>query len=185
MLTPNIANRVRLDWCNGWAADTGLFSAHGERVFSLDKYLSWLEVRTRFLTLNLFATAPDCIGDWQATLNRAIPAIPAIRSLGYRVAIVTQDGLDVRTIPWDLIDCLFIGGTDSHKLSREVDRAIAEARRRGKWVHCGRVNNYKRFERFWDLGANSVDGTFLAYGPKTNIERLRKWFRKYREARGI
>ncbi len=60
-----------------WAADNGCFTL-GDR-FELDSFLGWLgsftvEARRRCL----FATAPDVVGDWKATLARSLPVLDQI-----------------------------------------------------------------------------------------------------------
>ena len=66
-------------------------------------------------------------------------------------------------IPWDDFDCLFIGGRDSFKEGPIVRAACAEARRRGKWVHMGRVNGLRRLLVALEFGVDSVDGTYLLH----------------------
>lgn len=177
MLTPNITSRVPIEEMPSWAADTGLYSAKGAREFELSRYIEWLQQRRRFISSNLFATAPDSFGSWSKTIEMALPVLPVIRSIGYQAALVAQPGITLETIPWQSFDCLFIGGPDEHQHGPIVRGAIREARRRGKTVHGGRVNGYKRLSYFYKIGAHSVDGTFVAFAPKTNIERLRKWYR--------
>lgn len=50
-----------------------------------------------------------------------------------------------------------------------------EAKRRGKHVHMGRVNSLRRLRFARDIGCDSVDGTFLGFGPDVNIVRLQRW----------
>jgi hypothetical protein len=40
---------------------------------------------------------------------------------------------------------------------------VRDARRRGKWVHMGRVNGLRRLRIALDFGVDSVDGTFLLH----------------------
>ena len=63
------------------------------------------------------------------------------------------------------------GGTDKHKLTESYP-FILEAKRRGKWVHVGRVNSAARLtELFWM--ADSADGTTLSIEPSIrNIRRI-------------
>lgn len=123
----------------------------------------------------LFATAPDVVGDSVQSLARSLPFLPVIRDLGYPVALVTQDGMQPDEVPWLEIDWLFIGGTDRHKLGSEGKALDAAAKGHGKMIHVGRVNSKKRFLAFAALGANTVDGTFLAFAPKNNLVRLLDW----------
>jgi hypothetical protein len=48
-------------------------------------------------------------------------------------------------------------------------RLGAETKRRGKWLHMGRVNSARRFAIAELMGCDSVDGTYLTYGPDTNL----------------
>lgn len=158
MRTPNGGTR-----CDGfaWAADTGCFSQ--PRKYSDDRYLSWLEAQD--LTDCLFATAPDVWGDGLATLEVARPVLPRIRALGIRAALVAQPGLTPDLVPWDEIDALFIGGPDDWHRSSTVRDLATEAKSRGVWLHEGRVNSWRRFERARALRCDSVDGTYLRYDP--------------------
>ena len=155
-----------------WAADNGCF---GKGWPGIDKWLDWLrsytdEERSRCL----FATAPDVVGDHSATVARSAPLIPVIRSLGYKAAFVAQDGMTADGSDWDF-DVLFIGGSTAWKLGSNAKSVIAESIRRGIPVHVGRINSQKRLIAFAALGCSSADGTFLAYGPETNLPKLLSW----------
>lgn len=158
-----------------WAADSGRFAAP-ER-YSDSKYLAWL---LRWSPERcLFATAPDVVADHGATLTLSRPMFHRIRSYGYKVAFVAQDGFD--GAPWDDFDCLFIGGSTDWKLGSQVPTIVREARERGKWVHMGRVNSYRRMRSAQAIGCQSVDGTFLRFAPDHNEGRLTKWIRRINE----
>jgi hypothetical protein len=45
----------------------------------------------------------------------------------------------------------------------------------------GRVNSGRRWQYAEALGCDTVDGTFLAFGPDENLPRLRSWTRGYVE----
>jgi hypothetical protein len=171
MRTPMIGNLLPSDRI--WAADTGCFlqpDKHDD-----DKYISWLEKNAHAADRCLFATAPDVVGDAVATLARSLPMLGRIRAAGYRAALVAQDGIENTAIPWDEFDALFVGGTTEWKLSERSFELMAEAKRRGKWVHVGRVNSLKRLRRMEHAGADSADGTFVAFGPDVTIPRLKAW----------
>ena len=116
----------------------------------------------------------DIRSDAAATLERSSPWLERIRSLGYSVAYVGQNGQGGVPVPWDDIDAFFIGGDDPWKLGPEAASLAAEAKRRGKWVHMGRVNSGRRWRYAERIGCDSVDGTFLRW-PTTNLPRLRTW----------
>lgn len=155
-----------------WCADNGCF---GKSYPGDEKWLAWLETNAHAAADCLFATAPDVVGDAAATLARSAPFLPLIRELGYPAALVAQDGLENLPVPWDSFDVLFIGGTTQWKLSAAVRGLVKQAKERGKWVHCGRVNSSKRFRLMAAIGCDSADGTFLTFGPDINLGRLKGW----------
>jgi hypothetical protein len=159
-----------------YGIDTGCFNPKVSAKFKADSYLAWLDKRDR--SCCLFATAPDVVGDAAATLERSLPILPRIRALGFKAGFVAQEGSELLGIPWDAFDVLFIGGsTTEWKLGAVARELCAEARRRGKWVHVGRVNSEKRLTICAEqMEADSADGTFLKFGPKINIPRLRAWY---------
>jgi hypothetical protein len=155
-----------------WAADNGCFSRGAS--FDLATYLAWLAAMP-WRERCLFATAPDVVGDAAATWARSVPILPAIRALGYKAALVAQDGIERTEIDWPAFDCLFIGGTTAWKLSETAYALIGEAKERGKWVHVGRVNSLRRLRAASFAGADSADGTFLKVAPDINMPRMLRW----------
>jgi hypothetical protein len=154
-----------------WAIDNGCFKA--ATYIGDDAYIAWL---ASLPTGALFATAPDVVGDADATLLRSRPMLARIRELGLRAAFVAQDGSEVAgLIPWGELDVLFVGGSTEWKLGAGAAIVIAEARLRGVPVHVGRVNSGRRFRHFAGLGVETMDGTFLAFGPEVNLPRLLSW----------
>ena len=156
-----------------WCADNGCFADS----FNAEKWWSWLKRHADRADNCRFATAPDVVGDAVATLARSLPWLPKIRALGYPVAFVAQDGIGSTDVPWDEFDCLFIGGSTEFKLGAVARRYAVEAKARGKWVHMGRVNSLRRYRYAEAIGCDSVDGTFLVFGPEKNLPRLLGWIR--------
>ena len=156
-----------------YGADNACFSK-GD-AFDAPSWLSWLEGLP--LDRCLFATLPDVVGDAAATIARSMPYTDQVRRMGFPAALVAQDGLEDLVVPWDDIDCLFLGGSTEWKLSPAARDLSLEARSRGKWVHMGRVNSARRVRIAATFGADSVDGTFLAFEDKagTNHRRLFGW----------
>ena len=155
-----------------WAADTGIF---GKTPFSLARYLRKLERWSSVQKQCLFATAPDVVADWPGTLEKSLPVIPAIKQLGYPVALVLQDGATSDTVPWDILDAVFVGGTTKWKLSEDAYVLVAEANRRGLWTHMGRVNSLRRLQAADIAGYDSVDGTHVVYSPDLNSHHILSW----------
>ena len=193
-----------------WCADNGLFSPtraiKGEE-WDEDGWWKFLQKHARDADLCAFATAPDVVnwvvgedgkgfpvGDAAGTLERSARWYGKIRELGYKVALVAQDGLAVEDVPWDDIDALFIGGSDAYKIGAAPEgrvravkldgtplgrpgclEVVMEAKRRGKWVHMGRVNSLSRYRLAKAMGCDSVDGTFLTFAPDENLPKLLSW----------
>lgn len=155
-----------------WCADNGCF---GKGYPGDAKWFAWLESHAHEAATCLFATAPDIVGDAAGTLARSAPFLPRIRALGYPAALVAQDGLESLQVPWDDFDVLFIGGSTEWKLGAAARVLTAEAKARGKWVHMGRVNSGKRYRYAHSIGCDSVDGTYLTFGPNKNLPKLLAW----------
>lgn len=172
ILTPQMGNGVPSNVL--WAADNGRFNA--PEKYTDEGYLSWLASRQHQQHC-IFATAPDVVGDHDATVKMSRPMFEPLRRLGYRPAFAAQDGWRDETTPWDEFDVLFIGGSTEFKLATGILAGLA-ARRRKKWVHMGRVNSFKRLEIAKKNGCHSADGTFLKWGAENNIERMLAWFKK-------
>jgi hypothetical protein len=155
-----------------WAADNGCFSK--KVPFNEEKWLAFLEAAPRENCL--FATAPDVVGDARATWARSEPWLEELRRRGYPAALVLQNGQEELGVPWDACDAIFIGGDDEWKCSAYVVEIIAEARARGHHTHVGRVNTKGRLR--WaalNAGADTVDGTKLAFGEQKNLPALMRW----------
>jgi hypothetical protein len=177
MLTPNMGNAA----INAvvWAADNGCYTK-GEAFDLLDYYLWLNERRPRSLTC-LFATAPDVVGDAGATWWRSWRTFDPIRTLGYRPALVGQDGLEDHDLSWDeheAWDWLFLGGSTTWKLSDAARECTERAIALGKSVHMGRVNSLKRLRIAESWGVTSADGTYVAFAPDRNLPQLVEWLHR-------
>lgn len=107
----------------------------------------------------LFLTLPDIVGD----AARTVELFHAFRHKvnGVRLALVLQDGIENVEIPWNLLHCVFVGGSDDFKYSKEALAAARAAKMLDKWVHVGRVNTAKRV-RNWIGLADSIDGSGIS-----------------------
>lgn len=167
------AQRMRIPDGAAWCADNGCF---GSGYPGDELWLAWLGRFTPDeISRCMFATAPDVVGDAAATLERSAPWLPKIRALGYRAALVAQDGLEDLAVPWDDFDVLFIGGSTEWKLGPHARELVAEAKRRSKWVHMGRVNSGRRFRYAETIGCDSVDGTLFAIAVDDGLRRVLDW----------
>jgi hypothetical protein len=170
-----------------WAADNACF-AQGE-AFDEGKWWRWIwKIRGEAWasprrSFCLFAVAPDVVADPLGTYKRGWTRLYHLRNHGLPAAFCAQDGLETYTAVhrasfWDEFDCLFIGGTTEWKEGPGAAWLVSEALARRKWVHCGRVNSYRRLELAASFGCQSVDGTYIAYGPRVNLPRLQGWLER-------
>lgn len=157
-----------------WAADNACFTAQN---WDKNAWLRWLESKND-PTSALFATIPDVVGDHAATLKRWPQFQKQVAELGYVPAFILQNGCTANDVPWDECGAVFIGGDTTWKLSEQAFRIVIEARSRGHWVHMGRVNSLRRLQIAQSWGCNSVDGTYLAFGPDVNSIRLIEMMRR-------
>jgi hypothetical protein len=148
------------------AYDNGCFAGS----WSPESWATWLMAQPA----GLFAVVPDIVGDARRTRLRFEVYAPFVRRY-QPVAYALQDGSDTIEPPWDEFDVLFVGGSTGFKLCDATWAACAEARRRGKWVHVGRVNSLKRLRACRAALVDSVDGTFLKYGPDMRWRQLCQW----------
>ncbi|MFB6392610.1 hypothetical protein [Polymorphospora lycopeni] len=197
IITPAAGNRLE-PWVD-WIADNGIYS----NAYPGDAgYLSWLASHSEMRARCRFAVAPDVVADHTRTLERSWPLLRPIRQIVGRVAICAQNGATPDDMPWDYLDAIFLAGivecapcsyvpelaelpaaTCPHcsgplaewKIGEAAAAVTAEAKRRGKWVHMGRVNSADRIARARQMGVDSGDGTYLAYGPDINLIRLLEW----------
>jgi hypothetical protein len=173
MIQPGMGNGVAPLQFWGWGGDNGCF-AQGD-AFDAGDWLEWAAGLRRYRDHCLFIVAPDVILDAEATLIRSLPYLPTIRQLGFPAAFVSQNGCRSDLVPWDQIDVLFVGGDDAWKLGEPSWGLCTEAKRRGKRVHMGRVNSFRRLKACAISGVDSADGTYLKFGPDTNWPKLMAW----------
>jgi hypothetical protein len=137
-----------------WAADNDCFVEYRP-----DRLLRWLKRRQADASSCLFFNAPDVIQDAVGTLERFDHWQPIISALGWKTAFTIQNGMEEHRVPWERIDALFIGGSTEMKYSRYTFEIIQEAKKRGLWVHNGRVNTISAIRLSQAMGCDSFDGT--------------------------
>lgn len=156
-------------------ADNGCF---GKGFLGYDHWQDWLESYRKYADQCAFAVAPDVPFDHELTLQRSMPRLDLIRSIGYPAALCLQNGARMDSwLPWDLFDVLFIAGSMPFKNSPVAAHFTREARDRGKPVHWGRCNSMLRIQQAHGMGCDSADGGYLRHGPDINLERLLGWLR--------
>lgn len=137
-----------------FAIDNGAFSKQG---FCPRKFRNLIERHKDRISLCRFVVVPDVVFSARRTLEvfehwrHELPR--------WKLAFVAQDGQENLPIPFEHIDCLFIGGSTRWKESDAALACVRAARACEKWVHIGRINEKNRFEGFEKLNADSCDGT--------------------------
>lgn len=170
IVTPAAGNRLEAG--RVWCGDNSVF---GDKYPGDAEYHRWIQRFAEHRAACRFIVAPDVVCDAAATLERSAPHFAPVRALGFPVALVGQNGLEDLRAPWGEFDALFIGGDDAWKEGSAARELVAEARAHGKWVHMGRVNSRRRLAYAKSIGCHSADGTYLAFGPRTNLPKLLRW----------
>ena len=106
-----------------------------------------------------FVCLPDIVGDARRTLE--LFELFKTKTIGVPRALVLQDGIGRFNIPWNDLSAVFVGGSDSFKISSECINACKTAKILNKWVHVGRVNTSGRLQNWLDLG-DSLDGSGIS-----------------------
>lgn len=158
LLTPDAGNAVPGPGIQ-WAADNSAFTNWDPAAFC--RMLGRISGKPGCR----FVACPDVVGDAYETARLFYQWQPVIKALGLPAALVLQDGQEAQGIPWNMIDALFIGGSTEFKLGPVAAKAVREGKRRGKWVHMGRVNTRQRFRYACELGCDSVDGSGFSKWP--------------------
>lgn len=173
LLTPQEGSaRIVCSW-SYHGLDNGCYSK--VIPFNALKWYTWVRSHVKYAAMGgtcLFSVAPDVVGDAYKTFNRSLVWLPVLRKLGYKAAFATQDGLTQALLPWDWFDVLFVGGTNAWKLSDASWAIVREAKRRGKYVHVGRVNTLARLRMCADNAVDSVDGNMMKYASDRNWWKL-------------
>jgi hypothetical protein len=130
-----------------------------------------------------FVTAPDVVGDWQRTRELWDAWQPELSAAWLPMAYVAQDGQPIDEVPWRSIAALFIGGTTEFKLSAEAEALGRTAKRKGLWLHMGRVNSRKRFDYARATGCDSIDGSKFSRWRNTWLPSALDWHRDHLQER--
>jgi hypothetical protein len=141
-----------------WAADNDCYQGLDPRA-----YYAMLDRLHHVGGPCLFVTVPDVVGDAHETARQFERWWTGPARRGLPPALVAQDGLEHMgrwlDMAWPRIDALFIGGSTGWKLGPAARALAREAKRRGLWVHMGRVNSIKRIAYAAEIGCDSIDGT--------------------------
>lgn len=136
-----------------WAVDNDCFNGFDAKAFTR------MVDGVSNLDGCLFVNAPDVVSDHAATLELWQEWQSYISASGLPASFVLQNGSSIKSVPWNELDAVFIGGCTDWKIGHEAEQIVKEAHRRGKWIHMGRVNTYRRIRYAQGIGVHSIDGT--------------------------
>ncbi len=175
LLTPRSGNTIEsiLDAGVPWAIDNGAFSG-----FNHDKFVKLID-KAQGKSHLLWVVCPDVVGNAEATLAHWPWWSNEIRARNLPVAFVLQDGQE--SLPLPEADAYFIGGSTRWKLSSYADELACEVKKRGKWLHMGRVNSRRRMRVAQDMGCDSTDGSGAAVFGDKYIHTFCRWSKQLHE----
>lgn len=186
--TPATSNDLRrLDaWQMPWGVDNGCFVLHQDKSQArrrqvLDGFMRYVWSRHWDRPVPpAFIAVPDEVGNHEATLAAFQLWYGCLKALDLPLAFVAQNGATPANLPWHLLSAVFIGGTpdeagEEWKTGPQSAAIIREAKRRGKWVHVGRVNGQRRVRWCVEQGADSIDGSSFSMFPETWIKPGLEW----------
>lgn len=124
-----------------------------------------------------FVAVPDAVGDHARTLELWHAWRSEVADTGLPLAFVLQNGATLDSVPWHELDAVFVGGDTAWKLGPEASALTFHAHALGKWVHMGRVNSRKRWNRAAEMFCDSVDGTSFARYRNTYLDDALTWHR--------
>lgn len=151
-----VPSRTRRNWGGVFALDNSAYVR-----FDADRFRRLQERSSSDSERCLFATCPDVPGSMRRTLE-IWRHRDRFAAGGFRLCIVLQNGAEDLDIPWAETPAVFIGGIDPWKESQACRDLIRTAQIFGLHVHCGRVNQIKRFEYMANLGVDTCDGSGVA-----------------------
>lgn len=165
LLTPltRFANREEGEF----AIDNGAFSGFQHKNFA-----ALLAREEPNKARCLFVAVPDVVGDGRRTLEIFKYRHDIIRN--WSLALVAQDGMENLEIPWSEITAIFVGGCDPWKDSKASLDIVRTAKTLGKHIHVGRVNTFKRFDLFAQIGADTCDGSGVAIYSDDKLGKIQQ-----------
>ena len=155
-----------------WACDNDCFQGLDEAAYRR------MLANVRGKAGCLWVSVPDVVGDARATLASFREWRDEASAAGHPLALVGQDGAEDLDIPWGDIGAWFIGGTTRWKLSHASASLASEAAIRGKAVHMGRANTYRRYTAARDMGCHTLDGTNVCKWPDVYMPKCVRWLRR-------
>lgn len=150
-----VPSRTRRNWGGTFAMDNSAFIS-----FDAERFKRLQERQAANSDRCLFVTCPDVVGNMRRTLE--LWRHRERFSNGFDLCLVLQNGAEDLEIPWHETNAIFIGGVDPWKESAACRDCITTAKMLGLHVHCGRVNQIKRYEYMASLGCDTCDGSGVA-----------------------
>jgi hypothetical protein len=159
-------------WRGPWpyyALDNGAFPEWKRgKPFNEDRFLKLCDSAAAAEVKPAWVAVPDVVMDRDATLERWYEWAPRLRSYGFPLAFVVQNGMVGADIPSEA-SAVFVGGDTAWK--RETAAYWCQHH---PHVHVGRVNGERDLWRYHRAGAQSCDGTGWFRGDRRQLDGL--WY---------
>ena len=144
------------NWKGVFGADNGCYGGLNRRSF-----FSFLSRKKKYISRCKFLSMPDIVGNGRRTLElfNHFSQEERLQDWKNKWALVAQDGMEDLDIDWKLVQALFVGGTNKFKDSQAAYDLCRTSLAMGKHTHVGRVNQWKRYKKFNELGCDTCDGS--------------------------
>lgn len=153
-----------------YAADNSAYSDWNEESF-----IRMLDRLKGYTTPPVFVAVPDYVGNARITNQLFRRWAPEIFSRGLPLGYVLQDGQGASTVPWEDISAIFIGGSTDFKTDDHVKYLVRKAKKKGIWIHMGRVNSLQRLQTASEMGVDSVDGSGFSRFAEIKLSRALRY----------
>jgi hypothetical protein len=173
---------------DGIGIDNGMFGEKAKEEYEADPVKWWnrfekmikvaiCQEKREILARFQFFVIPDEPMNWEKTMkkyedNKEI--VQRLRNYGAPAAICIQNGANVKNVPFNEIDVIFIGGDDKYKTGPEAKAIVDEAKSKGIQIHMGRVNGIARMNTAASWGVDTADGTYLMHELGKSIHEIER-----------
>ena len=152
-----------------YALDNGAFSEWTKgRPANFDALLALCDRAAKAPHPPRWIAVPDVVTQRDATIERWYQHAPRLRTYGWPLAFVVQNGMTAADIPAEAA-VVFVGGDTAWKQETAAYWCAHHPR-----VHVGRVNGERDLWRYHRAGAESCDGTGWFRGNRRQLDGL--WY---------
>lgn len=178
LYTPNRAERPKPHI--PYAIDPGTYAYRDNPGdWPEDRFWRMLEWATVQVAPPIWVAVPDVVFNAAATLANWLKFAGRVKTYGWKIALVVQDGMTPAHVYALAIqpDVIFLGGSTEWKWDT-LPIWAKYCNDSGKGLHVGRVNSKRLLKLCKDAGADSCDGTGWFRGKVAQILELENFIRE-------